>query len=267
MLRALLFVAAFVVALLLTAPLERWVLDAAREPLAATGAELSVRSVRLALPAGVRATGVSVAAGQNGLDVDSLYVGITRWFEAEACGGRLEGSFRGGTLALEFHGIDPSRCLRVGRLELASSLDGALVLDGIDVARPTEAGPSGARLDVTSGGGTFGGILVGAGQGGADLPLGEWEFEDLVLHATLEDGRLDVREGRAETSGVVWELLDVQLPSRGAIRVGFRTRQLEDTPRSRALVGLMPRAAADAAGWRNYRVTGTLASPRVVAAD
>lgn len=268
--RALLFVVAFVVALLATAPLERWVLDAVREPLAAAGAELSVGSVRLALPAGVRATDVSVTAGDAALDLDSLYVGITRWFEAEACGGRLEGSLRGGALALEFHGVDPSQCLRVGRLELASSLDGAFAIDGLDVARLAEAGPGVARLDVTSDGGTFGGILVGAGQGGADLPLGEWEFQDLVLHATLADGRIDVREGHAETSGVLWELLDVELPSRdrrGALRVEFRTRQIEDTPRSRALVGLMPRATADAAGWRNYRVAGTLASPRVVAAD
>lgn len=268
--RALLFLAAFLVAVALTAPIDRWLLDAAREPIEAAGAELSVDSLGLALPAGVRATGVSVVAPDAAIEVESLYVGITRWFEAAACGGRLEGSFRGGTLSLEFRDIDPSRCLHVGRLELESNLDGALEIDGIDVARLAESGPGGAHLDITSDGGTFGGVLVGAGQGGADLPLGEWEFQQLVLHATLANGRIDVREGHAETSGVLWELLDVDLPSRdrrSGLRIDFRTRQVEDTPRSRALVGLMPRATADASGWRNYRVVGTLASPRVVAAD
>lgn len=127
-----------------------------------------------------------------------------------------------------------------------------------------------ARIDVTSDGGMFRGILSNAGRDGEDVPLGEWEFTELALHATLADGRLDVEEGRALTSGVEWQLVGATLPSadsRGGLRVDFRARQVDDGPRSRALIGLMPKTNADGNGWRNYRVTGSLASPRVIAAD
>ena len=46
-----------------------------------------------------------------------------------------------------------------------------------------------------------GGILEGAGREGADLPLGEWEFQDLTLRAHLADGKLLIDEGRTNTSG------------------------------------------------------------------
>lgn len=197
-------------------------------------------------------------------------MGITRSFEAEACGGRLSGNFRGGKIALDFDGVDPSRCVRVGKLALESNLAGSLNLEGIDVARLADAGSSTARIDLQSDGGRFSGTLVGAGRDGSDVPLGEWEFEQLVLHAVLKKGELEVEEGHTRTSGVEWELLGAKLPppdSRSGLRIDFRARQAEDTPRSRALIGLLPRANPDASGWRNYRVSGSLASPRVGTVD
>ncbi len=268
--RALLFLAVFVLAVLLMAPLERWVLEAVRPPLDAVGAELRIGSLRLAFPAGVRANEVGIEAKGGGLDIDSLYVGITRSIDADACGGHIQGRVGRESLAFDLDGIDPSRCLRIGKLSLESSLSGRVSVDGLDLLAPSADADVKARVDVTSSEGIFGGILEHAQRDGSDLPLGEWEFTDLVLHATLERGNVDVEEGHAMTSGVLWELLDASLPSgadRGGLRVDFRARQVEDTPRSRALLGLLPKGTADSGGWRNFRVTGSLGSPRVVAVD
>jgi hypothetical protein len=269
-LRALLFFTVFLVAVLLMAPLETWVLEAVRPPLDAVGAELRIGSLRLALPAGIRATGVGIEAARGGLDIDSLYVGITRAVEADACGGKISGRVYRESVSFDLDGIDPSQCLRVGKLSLESSLSGRLSVDGLDLLEPRADAPIKARIDVTSSEGLFGGILEHAGRDGSDVPLGEWEFTDLVLHATFDRGELDIEEGHATTSGVLWELVAATLPppgDRGGLRVDFRARQVEDNPRSRALLGLLPKGTADPAGWRNFRVTGSLNSPRVVAVD
>jgi hypothetical protein len=268
--RALLFLAVFAVAVLLMAPLESWVLEAVRPPLDAVGAELRIGSLRFALPAGIRASGVGIDSEAAGLAIDSLYVGITRAVDADACGGHITGRVGRESLVFDLDGVDPSQCLRVGKLSFESSLSGRLEVEGVDLLSPRADAPVKARIDVTSSEGMFGGILEHAGRDGSDLPLGEWEFTDLVLHATLDRGEVDIEEGRALTSGVLWELLEARLPAQGdrsGLRVDFRARQVEDTPRSRALIGLLPRGTADADGWRNFRVTGSLASPRVVAAD
>jgi type II secretion system protein N len=268
--RAFLFVAAFVIAVLLMAPLERWVLEAAREPFAKAGADLRLGSVRLALPLGVRANDVGIEAPAAGLAIDSLYVGITRSFDADACGGRIRGRAARDSLSLDLSGVDPSQCLRVGKLALESSIDGKIEVDGLDLLDPRLGPGVKARIDVTSSQGFFGGILEHAARDGSDVPLGEWEFSGLVLHAELEDGEIEVEEGRANTSGVEWELLGGKLPSadqRGGLSIDIRARQAEDTPRSRAVMGLMPKGTPDAGGWRNFRVTGSLAAPRVVAVD
>lgn len=263
----LLFVVAFAIGLVLTAPLERWLLPAVRDPLAAAGAELRVGGLRFALPLGVRATDVGIDMRGLGISFDNFYVGLTRSFTADACGGHLSGQLSGRSLHVDLAGIDPSRCLRVGKLALESTLDGTVSVDGIDLRHPGPDGIGRAHIDVTSEGGIFGGILEHAGRDGSDVPLGEWEFNDLVLKASIEDGKLEIEEGHTMTSGVEWEVVGGSLPSAGSkngLRIDFRARQVEDTPRSRALIGLMPRAPADGNGWHNYRVTGSLASPRVI---
>jgi hypothetical protein len=268
--RILLFLAAFCIAVLLTAPLDRWVLDAARGPLATVGAELHVGSLGLALPAGLRAAALGIETQDAGITVDSLYVGLSRSFEADACGGHIRGQIGSESIEIDLEGVDLSRCLRVGKLALESPLEGSLKFDGIDVWNSRLGASPSARVDLTSSGGVFRGILEHAGQDGADLPLGEWEFSNLVLHASMSGGEVKVEEGHAVTNGVEWELLAVKAPSldtHNGLRVDFRAKQVEDNPRSRALIGLMPKTAVDAGGWRNYRVTGSLSSPRVIAVD
>lgn len=80
-----------------------------------------------------------------------------------------------------------------------------LAVDGLDVLDPRPDAPVRARVDLTSSGGTFGGILEPAGRDGNHVPLGEWEFTDLVLHATFDRGELDVEESHAETTGATFE--------------------------------------------------------------
>ena len=231
--RILLFVVAFLVALAASAPLERWILPLVEKPLAAAGVELHVDGLRLALPAGIRATGINLDTRDGGADVDSLYVGIGRTFDAEACGGRVSGSFSRDSLDVKLDAVNPSRCVRIGKLSLETTLTGYVSVDGVDFLDPRPSPDLGGAIDLRASSGVFRGILENAGRGGEDLPLGEWEFTDL----------------------------------KGGLRVDFRARAAADSPRAKALLGLMPKAAEDKAGWRNYRVVGTLSAPRVVGVE
>jgi type II secretion system protein N len=268
LLRSGLFVVAFVIGLVLLAPLDKWLLPRIRGPIEEAGAELRLDGLRFALPAGVRATGLGIDSTDAGIAIDSLYVGIFRDFDASACGGRIRGKAARDALVLDLSGVDLSRCLRIGKIELESTLDGNVTLTGVDVTKPADVSHASAKIDVASEGGIFRGVLPHAGSGGQDLPLGEWEFSDLVLRATYANGELVVDDGHTLTSGVRWEVVGATIPpSRTAsgLSVDFRAKQVEDTPRSRALIGLMPKTTPDAGGWHNYRVTGSLRSPRVVA--
>jgi type II secretion system protein N len=267
LLRLGLFLVAFVVGIVLLAPLDKWLLPRIKGPLADAGADLRLDGLHFALPAGIRATGVGIDAGDTGIDIDSLYVGIWRDFDAKACGGQISGNVGSERLVFNLSKVDLSRCLRFGKLALESTLDGSFSLSGIDLRHPVFGRDASAHIDIASDGGVFRGTLPHGGADGAELPLGEWEFSALVLRATLTGGNLAVEEGHAETSGVRWELLGASLPSsdsRGGLKLDFRARQVEDNPRSRALIGLMPKTTVDAGGWHNWRVVGSIDSPRVV---
>ena len=60
---------------------------------------------------------------------------------------------------------------------------------------------------------------------------------------------------------------DTAAGGKGGLRVDFRARAATDGPRAKALLGLMPKAAVDTSGWRNYRVVGSLNAPRVVGVE
>ena len=48
------------------------------------------------------------------------------------------------------------------------------------------------------------------------------------------------------------------------MRIDFQARALEDSPKARALLGLLPKAGEDAAGWRSYRIVGPVGGARVL---
>lgn len=268
--RILLFLVAFVIGVALSAPLEKWVLPFVAGPLRSAGAELRVGSLRFALPWGLKATNLAVTGGSADLTLDSVYVGLTRSFSIEGCGGHAGGSVSRDSFSLDLSAFDPSRCLRVGKLTFESAFEGSVDVEGMPLLPPKIEPTTRAVFDLRSEGGVFGGILPGAGVDGADLPLGEWEFSDLVLRATLENGQLSVDQGSAMTTGVAWELLGATFkPTAGKtdMRVDFRARAVDDTPRARALIGLLPKATIDAEGWRNYRIVGTPGAARVLGLD
>lgn len=274
--RALLFLVAFAIAVLATAPLDRILLPLLREPLAAAGVALRIQDLRFALPAGVRASDVSLSSDKASLALDSIYLGITRSWDAEACGGRISGDIATKSLHLNLQSVDLSRCLRVGKMELETTLDGELFVEGFELSNPSaflnadSLSAVRGKVELTSTGGVFRGVIPGAGDGGSDLPLGEWEFNDLVLSAQFADGGIEIQESHVMTSGVQWQVLSVELPSedtRGGLRLDFRARLANATPRARALLGLMPKATEGKGGWRNYRVVGNLSAPRVVGLD
>jgi hypothetical protein len=156
--RVFLFVVAFAIGLALYAPLERWLVPYARRSVP-PGTDVTVDSIRIALPAGVRAKALNVDAGAAGVRIDSLYFGLSRAFDAEACGGQVTGRVGGGAIRIDLAGIDPSRCLRAGKLELESVLDGSITLDRIDLADLTSLASGRASVDVHSPGGVFRGVL------------------------------------------------------------------------------------------------------------
>lgn len=267
MLRFLLFVVAFVVGLALTAPLERWLLPLLEEPLAATGIVLRLDTLRLALPAGLRATGVELDADGAGVSVDSVYVGLTRSFEARACGGTLAGSARQGAVTIRLAGVDPSKCLRIGRLALAGRIDADASVRGFELGSSWTDRALRADIDLRSEGGVLSGYAPMADAAGGEVPIGEWDYDEVVLRGQYERGRFAVSEGRALASGVEWQLLGASLDGAGPsaeVRIDLRARVADDSARAKALIGLMPKATPDADGWRRYRVLGPVSGLRVL---
>jgi len=67
---------------------------------------------------------------------------------------------------------------------------------------------------------------------------------------------------------VHWEITAARLsPASGGrtrIALSFRARSADETPRAKAVLGMLPRATEAADGWRRYRVTGTLDAPKLV---
>jgi len=99
-------------------------------------------------------------------------------------------------------------------------------------------------------------------------PIGSWEFARASLRAHVEGPEVVIDDASAEAEGLHWELSAGRLTpgaaSRTRINVDLRARKVDDSPRAKAVLGLLPRAGEDTNGWRRYRITGTLDAPRIV---
>jgi hypothetical protein len=77
-----------------------------------------------------------------------------------------------------------------------------------------------------------------------------------------------VNRARARAEGVEWQVSKARVGPRTAgsarVSVDVRARRIDESPRSKAVLGLLPRAAEDAEGWRRYRVSGTLSAPKLI---
>lgn len=268
--RFFLFGLLFLVFLLLTAPLERYVRPYLDSALARSGLQLKMKTLRLSLPAGLKVSELRVDSDGFSLDLDSLYVGFLRSFEARGCrGARIGGKVTGDSVFVEVSDLDPSRCMRIGRLNLEGSFDGVFTMTGVSLLRGTVDDKAKVHVELHTKGGTFGGFVPRSAESrNADVPIGEWEFQDVNLDADYRDERLDVHEGTAMTNGVAWELLGAStrpgVDEAREIRIDFRARIEEDSPRAKALLGLMPKSSEDADGWHHYRVVGTTGAMKVI---
>ncbi len=268
--RLLLFGLLFALFVAISAPLERYLtpyLSGALEPF---GLTVELNTLRLAPPAGIKATDLHLGAGNFSLDLDSVYLSVLRSFAARGCdGASIDGKITSDSVDLQVSAFNPSRCIEFGRLSLDGTFDGALSITAVSLLRGEFGDDAAAHVELRTGGGTFGGYLPrGAGNPAADLPLGEWEFQQVALDAAWRDGKLEVREGKALTDGVIWELIGAWLTRQSGdareVHIDFRARIDEDSPRARALLGLMPKAGEHAGGWRHYRVVGPLTSMKLI---
>jgi type II secretion system protein N len=224
----------------------------------------------------VRSRGVTISL--NSAQIDLLFSSGVR---AHACGGTLDGDFtepstgKPGNLRLRFNGVDLSSCVKGFPISVTGAFAGQLQLEGLG------SGPGGSLLGRTAArgslaiegtSGTLSGYLPSApnasGESDVAKPIGSWEFARVALHAHLERGEILVDDASADAEGVHWDVSAARLApgntGRTRLSAELKARAVDDTPRAKAMIGILPRAGVDAEGWRSYRISGTLDSPKIV---
>ena len=247
-------------------------------PLNARGWTVELARVRPAWPPGYVLSDVILTTGGFRLTVDRLHAGRlwngVRRIDARLCHGHLMLDLRKEDAGVDLHGvfegIDPSTCVESSALTLAGTFDGTIDARGILPARSPGGIPlvSSGRFAVDAAEGRISGDLPGA-AGRPELSIGNWAFRDLHLEGMIEPARITLRRTRAEAEGVEWRIdqLTVALAEpivSSRISGGFRGRRLDESVRSKAMLGLLPKATEQRDGWRRYRISGTAAQPRLV---
>jgi hypothetical protein len=251
----------------LTFPQERLLSHYLKTPLSQVGIRLDVGSAGFAAPAHYQLDNLRLQRGPLDLRIDSASINLFRNLEATLCGGELTGDIDGvADVNLSFHDLDPGRCARYGDLKLDTSLDGTIQINGLGLGGVLGLGNEGA-ISIESPGGSVAGTFPGSG-GASGVELGDWDFGPVSLQATIEDGSVKITHGAGEISGVRFEVRKGKLWESTAgqpqIDIYLRARPSEPGARAKAVIGLMPRAEADADGWRIYRVTGDLDAPEFI---
>jgi hypothetical protein len=243
----------------LTFPQERFLLSLLEEPLRESKIDLRLGGASFALPAGWQADDIALDGEGFGLNLDSVYLGLTKTLDIRGCGGWLAADLDGrDDLTVDFGDLDPSRCLRIGDARLEGRFEGEVHLLGIGRYGLLALGNSGS-IRLRSNGGTLSGRLP-ADDSAAGVEIGEWEFGEIDVDIDLHEGALEVREIRAVASGVAFEGLGGRawegLRGDTEVELEFRAKPVEETARAKAILGMLPRAEAGYDGWRRYRLTG-----------
>jgi type II secretion system protein N len=284
--RIVAFVALLIVFVVWTFPHRDLVERTIASKLANTDVVVTFDSVRPSWPPGYRLGGVRIDHGAYGAELDELRLAVNPFvdklrFYAHGCGGSIVGMVGREDdkriLVTRFSDIDPSLCTKLDAIVVASSMKGRLELDGLGMGKPSgvigRAAASGA-LRIDAGEGTVSGHLpaapgVRAADGGAGIAIGSWKFDAVRVEAHVEDGRdvvVDLLTARAE--GVEWRIAPARLAANGRARpslsASLRARRLDTSNRSKAILGLLPKAGESEDGWRRYRVTGTLDAPQMI---
>ncbi|MEE8312282.1 MAG: type II secretion system protein GspN [Candidatus Binatia bacterium] len=281
------FVALFIAFLVWTFPHGLLVERILKSRLSELDIAVSTGDVTLTWPPGYRIENVSLHRDAYGVDIDSLHMDVFLGggvsFDADACGGTLRGKLEaeprdakararegdGKRLEFIFDEVRPGNCLRLGAITVDGTFGGELRLVGL--GKGTGAmGPlaaSGALL-LEARDGMISGHLPPAADGSEGAPIGEWRFERINAEGRIDHGDLIVERGHVRAEGVEWQVTRARLGPRtaGSARISgdFRARRIDESPRSKAVMGLLPKAAEDKEGWRRYRVAGTLAAPKLI---
>ncbi len=247
-------------------------------PLGARGWNVEFTRARPAWPPGYVLSNVVLATDGFRLTVDRLQVGFLwngmRKIDARLCHGHLTVDVRKEDSGMVFHGvfkeIDPSTCVESSTVALAGTFDGAIDARGILPARSPGGIPvvSSGRLSVNAAEGQISGDLPGT-AGRPELSIGNWTFHDLHLEGTFEPARITIRRTHAKAEGVEWRIdqltfVPAEPIASSRISGGFRGRRLDESVRSKAMLGLLPRATEHRDGWRRYKISGTAARLRLV---
>lgn len=285
--RVLPFLALFIIFLVWTFPHGLLVERILKSRLSEFDIAISTGDVSLTWPPGYRVENVSLHKGAYGVDIDSLHMDVFLGggvsFDANACGGSLRGLLEaeprdadvraregdGKRLEIIFDDVRPGSCLRLGAITVDGTFGGELRLVGL--GKGTGAvGPlaAGGALLFEARDGMISGHLPPAADGSDGAPIGEWRFGRMSAETSIDHGDLIVEVGSARAEGVEWQVTRARLGPRstGSARISgdVRARRIDESPRSKAVIGLLPKAGEDAEGWRRYRVAGTLSAPKLI---
>ena len=285
--RAALFVLLFSVFLFLTFPHElivrRLLLSRIPPDVGITFSRVSP-SLR---PLGYRLLNVELSHEPFRVRLDSMSVGIG-WlgalqFRLVGCGGTVNGSFVRGTakdgepsrdLEIALAEIDPSLCLDLGGPSIEGRFHGRISLVGVGSGNPRDALGKLARsgsLSLEGENGVLSGYLPASrvvkpsGKRREPQPIGRWEFSRARIDAEIKADRLVVNRGEAEAEGLLWETDTASIIVAGQsprIQAELTAKRLEDSARSKAIIGLLPKSAAKDGRYR-YRLTGPLSSVQI----
>ncbi len=287
--KALVFIGLLLLFLIWTFPHEQLVRRLILPRAAALGVGLTFDDVSFGFPFTYTLSGVEVTRGAYRVTLASTRLGFGLdgdvSLDINACGGELSGRLSredspqaGNALNLyvSFEGVNPGLCLDLGSLEVRGRFDGELQLAGLATSGPRgRALPAGSgALNLKSDSGKISGALPAApARRGTTaqrpgFPLGEWTFSNLEAASTLQAGTVNISKLNMYVEGVEWRLTKGKLsPATSGetrLRCDLRARKVEDDARSKALLGLLPKAGEDRDGWRRYTLTGTLSAPKLV---
>jgi hypothetical protein len=238
-------------------------------------------------PLGYRLRDVELTHDPLRAKLDSVSIGLgwpgTLRFEILACGGKVTGSLvpgagtdagRSRDIEVEISDIDPSQCLELGGPSIEGTFHGRVALFGVGSGNPREALGKLARSGSFSLDGEDG-VLSGyfpasrlvkpSGKRREPQPIGRWEFSRTSIEAEIRPDRIVIDRGEAEAEGLLWQtntasiIVAGQLPR---VQAELTAKRLEDSARSKAIIGLLPRAAAKDGRYR-YRLTGPLSSVQI----
>ncbi len=278
--RAIVFVFFVVAFLLWTFPHRMIVERVLARRLAGVGATIDLGPVSPALwPPGYRIAGTTIGTAAGSLRIDSLHVALWPWapvrFDARACDGRIDGAVdsRGDGqvhLMIRLHDADPSRCLTIGSLVVSGRFTG--VLEARASSGPSERALRVVRAELEGSDGSVSGHLPPVpGAASADAssgrPIGTWEFRHARLRASTRGSDLLIERAEADAQDIRWEVVRGRLARDGRrlrVTIDLRARAEADSPRAKAVLGLLPKAAESSQGWRRYRISGTADAPKVV---